>query len=278
MARSAQTAETQAERTRAYLEATQAAKERDAANRLAKAESEGRKADAAKAKQELDAIVEARKREKQELDEAYRNKKLKAGAGAAAKKAEEKKAGQAYKDSSALRKEYNTLPEVKTHKEASIAYEKIKRAAQSPTAAGDLSLIFAYMKVLDPGSTVREGEFANAQAAAGADQRLLSALEKVRSGQRLSPAQRADFVAQAEKLYASHQQQRDTATTMYRRLAEKQGFDPDDVTGGEGKAAEAKGETGGTVTVRQKSTGKTKTLSREAAAKYLDDADFEEVR
>ena len=34
-----------------------------------------------------------------------------------------------------------------------------------PDAAGDMALIFSYMKMLDPNSTVREGEYATAQDA-----------------------------------------------------------------------------------------------------------------
>jgi hypothetical protein len=47
------------------------------------------------------------------------------------------------------------------------AYTRIQDSASDPSAAGDLALIFNYMKMLDPGSTVREGEFATAQDSAG---------------------------------------------------------------------------------------------------------------
>ena len=51
-------------------------------------------------------------------------------------------------------------------------YLIIRRGAQnvlnaSANAAGDMALIFSYMKMLDPNSTVREGEYATAEAAAG---------------------------------------------------------------------------------------------------------------
>ena len=47
-------------------------------------------------------------------------------------------------------------------------FQNIENATKDGTAAGDLSAIFAFMKMLDPGSVVREQEFANAQNAAGA--------------------------------------------------------------------------------------------------------------
>lgn len=198
--------------------------------------------------------------------DADRELKAKKGAGPKAPKP-----GQTFKDASALRKEFNALPEVKSFREASTSFDKIQRAAATPSAAGDLSLIFAYMKVLDPGSTVREGEFAAAAAAAGADQRLLGAIEKVRSGQKLTPEQRADFVARAKDLYAAQRAQYDTQAALYRRLAEKQGADPDDIVG----AGEVKAEPPAVqVTVREKKTGRTKKLDPKVAAS-LPPAEFE---
>jgi hypothetical protein len=74
------------------------------------------------------------------------------------------------------------------------------QAAQD-TAVGDLSLIFGYMKMLDPGSVVREGEFATAQNAAGVPERILNVYNRVRSGERLTENQRGSFKKQAEDLF-----------------------------------------------------------------------------
>ena len=60
-------------------------------------------------------------------------------------------------------------------------------------AAGDLSLIFNYMKMLDPGSTVREGEFATAQNATGIPERVLNSYNNALKGTRLSSGQRDQF-------------------------------------------------------------------------------------
>jgi hypothetical protein len=55
-----------------------------------------------------------------------------------------------------LRKEFNNLPEVKQFKSVKTMYDNVKSSADKKSAAGDMSLIFAYMKILDPTSTVRE--------------------------------------------------------------------------------------------------------------------------
>lgn len=79
------------------------------------------------------------------------------------------------------------------------AYQRVKSA--KPDAAGDLSLIFAYMKILDPNSVVREQEFANAQNAAGVPARIRNTYNKVMEGTRLAPEQRMQFQQQAEALF-----------------------------------------------------------------------------
>jgi hypothetical protein len=98
---------------------------------------------------------------------------------------------------SKLRKEY--IDNTKDFSATRDAYGKVISAGDD--AAGDLSLIFSYMKMLDPGSVVREGEFATAQNAAGVPDRVVNTYNRIISGERLSPAQRKMFSGQAEKLY-----------------------------------------------------------------------------
>ena len=78
------------------------------------------------------------------------------------------------------------------------AFENLKSTPQS--AAGDISFIYQYMKMLDPGSVVREGEFATAQNAAGVPERISNMYNRALKGTRLSPAQRQEFLATADQL------------------------------------------------------------------------------
>ena len=128
-----------------------------------------------------------------------------------------------------LRKEFNALPDVKTFNDVDSAFLKVKSAAGNPSAAGDLSAIFAYMKMLDPGSSVREGEFANAQNAGGIDAKIAAAYNNVLNGQRLTPDQRADFVKQAAGLHQVHRSKFDAAASRYSDLALRQGSAPEAV-------------------------------------------------
>ena len=85
------------------------------------------------------------------------------------------------------------------------SFKRVEVSKTDPSPAGDLSLIFNYMKILDPGSVVRESEFATAETAGSVPQRVWSQYNKVIKGERLSPTMRADFVKKAGQLYLSQE-------------------------------------------------------------------------
>ena len=101
--------------------------------------------------------------------------------------------------SSKLRGEYNKAST--DFNKVRDAFGRIEASVDQPDAAGDLALIFNYMKMLDPGSTVREGEFATAQNAGGVTTSVMNMYNKLVSGERLQPAQRKMFSNRAEKLF-----------------------------------------------------------------------------
>lgn len=105
------------------------------------------------------------------------------------------------------------------------AHGRVEASAQDPSAAGDLALIFNYMKVLDPGSTVREGEFANAENSGAAWQTVGRIYNKVMSGKRLTENQRKDFVERSRKLFKSMETQQAKNVSEYKKLAKENGID-----------------------------------------------------
>jgi hypothetical protein len=138
-----------------------------------------------------------------------------------------------------LRKEFNALPSVKAAADSSANFDTMTNASKDPSAAGDLALIFTFMKILDPGSVVKETEFANAQNAAGVDDRVRNAWNRTLSGERLSTAQRADFLAQAQGLRDQAVARANAEIQRYSDLATKSGLDPVDVVGAPRAAAPA---------------------------------------
>jgi hypothetical protein len=135
---------------------------------------------------------------------------------------------QTFDNMSGLRKEF--VGQTKDYQSVRDAYGRIKASAQNPSAAGDLSLIFNYMKVLDPGSTVREGEFATAQNAAGIPERIVNAYNQAISGERLNDTQRKDFVDRAGALFQRQHQTYLATKNNYDTLAKRFNFDPSLIT------------------------------------------------
>lgn len=110
-------------------------------------------------------------------------------------------------------------------------FQKVEGAAKMPSAANDLAMIFAYMKMLDPGSVVREQEFANAQNAAGVPDQIRNAYNKALRGERLNVDQRASFVSSARQIANQAQSQITELAREYQGIAEQYGWDTRRATG-----------------------------------------------
>ena len=110
-------------------------------------------------------------------------------------------------------------PDIKGFIEIRDSHDRILAAAEDPSAAGDLALIFNFMKVLDPGSTVREGEFATAQNSGGVAERFRAQYNQVLEGERLADSQRNDFVDRANKLFLPKFKQFQEADAFFRNQA-----------------------------------------------------------
>lgn len=107
------------------------------------------------------------------------------------------------------------------------SYARLTAASKEPSAAGDLAIIFNYMKMLDPGSTVREGEFANAQNAAGIPERVSAMYNRAITGERLTPETRADFIQQSHGQYKSMEDNYKKSMKEFKKLAQSTGLNPD---------------------------------------------------
>lgn len=110
-------------------------------------------------------------------------------------------------------------------------HRTIEGATKDGTAAGDLSAIFAFMKMLDPGSVVREQEFANAQNAAGIPDRVRNLYNQALNGNRLNPRQRAEFLSEAAKLARAAEDRISGVIREYQGIADQYGYDPRRSTG-----------------------------------------------
>jgi hypothetical protein len=124
-----------------------------------------------------------------------------------------------------LRKEYSD--QTKGFQEVQDAYRRI--GASENNAVGDISLIFGFMKLLDPMTGVREGEYANAQNAAGVPDRVVNLYNRALRGERLNESQRATFTGQAKKLFEAAERKEKTVRSGIERIGASYGLKRQDL-------------------------------------------------
>ena len=105
------------------------------------------------------------------------------------------------------------------------AIDRIRISARDETGEGDMSLLFAYITMLDPGSTVREGEVSTAQKTANVPDRLLLLYDKAVGGDFLTPAQRANFARLGELIFERTVEKQLGVVDAYSAVARNSGIE-----------------------------------------------------
>jgi hypothetical protein len=133
------------------------------------------------------------------------------------------------KNANMLRDEFNTVS--KPFLTIVPMYQNIKSAAltPNPTPATDMGLIFSYMKILDPNSTVREGEYATAANAGSIPDALRNQYNRLKDGEKLQPSQRTNFYKSAQQAFKGASDIQAQHIKRYTSLAQRQKVDPQDV-------------------------------------------------
>ena len=143
------------------------------------------------------------------------------GQAVAAKAQEPLDRKEAMAQENVLRKEW--LNVTKENRGVRDAYESLKMNAQAATSAGDLALVFSFMKINDPTSTVRESEQELARRATSLPDIVVNALDMFEKGLLLTPSQRADFLARASDLVKARQGTQDQLAAQYTETARRMG-------------------------------------------------------
>lgn len=128
-------------------------------------------------------------------------------------------------DIGALRKEWNS--QASDFRGVRDAYSRVVASGDGSTPAQQMSMIFAYMKMLDPTSAVRETEYANAENARGVPTAVQNVWNKLIDGQFLAPSQIEDFKAQAASLYGQAEGDYGRSYDFYRQQAQDADMSPD---------------------------------------------------
>jgi hypothetical protein len=130
---------------------------------------------------------------------------------------------------SELRKEWVALQETKDFQSISRSLDTLISASEKPSGPADLAMIFSFMKMLDPGSVVRESEYRTAADARATLTKLqedgtyvpsafVQWVQRMETGATLLPEQRAQMVELAKEQYLSGQERMLESAGEYQRL------------------------------------------------------------
>lgn len=161
-------------------------------------------------------------RQKDQLDIAFKKAQINATNALANKRNEPPSTAPDFKAANTLRDEFNSL--TKDFRSVQDAYSKIRKT--SNTGAGDMSMLYQYVKLLDPGSVVRESEFATAAASGSYGERIAGAVKGITSGGRLSNALRNEFLNEADNVYQGQKAGYDRQKAIYTDISNKFNVDP----------------------------------------------------
>jgi hypothetical protein len=132
-----------------------------------------------------------------------------------------------------LRTDFRSEPIYKDFQAIDSAYRQINKGLDAKTAAGDLAASTKLMKLLDPGSVVRESELTMAMQATGKLDQLYNYANKVATGQFLSPTQKEEFRSLAKEFYNSAGEQYNSKRGEYAGIAQRNDLNVEDVVGKE---------------------------------------------
>ena len=125
---------------------------------------------------------------------------------------------------SELRDDYRT--DSKTYLELKRQSDIIKNSLDDPSAAATLASATAFMKMLDPGSVVRESELAMAMKTNGALDRLGNYINVIQLGQVLTDQQKTDFKRLVDSYSKAAEEAHKNTNKKYKQIAIDYGLEP----------------------------------------------------
>jgi len=129
-----------------------------------------------------------------------------------------------FENEMSLGKAFKAEPIYKDFSDMQSAYGQVVSSLKQGTPIGDVAGATKVMKLLDPGSVVRESELGIAMAAAGRMDRLQNYFSNMMSGQKLTPTQRDDFQSLSNELYAAAGQAYNKKRQEYEAFGTSYGF------------------------------------------------------
>jgi len=130
-----------------------------------------------------------------------------------------------------LKDAFSAEPIYKEFQSMKSAFSQIQESLKKANPIGDVAAATKIMKLLDPGSVVRESELGIAMAATGKMDRLKNYVDMWKTGTLLTPTQRNEFNALANELFAASAKSYNDKRNEYAGFGGKYGIDASQALG-----------------------------------------------
>jgi len=137
-----------------------------------------------------------------------------------------------FKNEFDLKKEFTNEPVYKEFQSMKSAFSQVQESLKKENPIGDVAAATKIMKLLDPGSVVRESELGIAMAASGKMDRLTNYVDMWKKGTLLTPSQRTDFGSLANELYNAAANSYNAKRNEYAAFGAKYEIDANTALGG----------------------------------------------
>lgn len=109
------------------------------------------------------------------------------------------------------------------------AFSRIAASAETPSAAGDLALIYGFARLLSPQGAVTDADYSNLASSGSLGTQIQAAWQRASTGQRMTDEQRADMLAQSKAIFTTSLKTQAGLETQYRGIAKRSGLAGDNV-------------------------------------------------
>jgi len=132
-----------------------------------------------------------------------------------------------FKEEKELRNEYEKSTE--GYETIKSAFNNIKELSKQQTGASDMGMVYAYIKLLDPTSTVGPGEKATAERAGGLNENIRGKVNVLLGQGSLSEKQRKDLIRSSKTLYDTKSKAVKSKASETKKLADRYGLNPGNI-------------------------------------------------
>jgi len=127
-----------------------------------------------------------------------------------------------------IRRQLQQQPQIQDFNKVESSFSRLLASSEDPSPAGDVAVVFNFMKMLDPGSVVRESEFALAAKTGSLDDAIKNKFAKFATGEILKFT-RDDFVNRGKIIFKKQEKLAEKIEADFIKLGKRFGLQKDDI-------------------------------------------------